>query len=707
MSSRRSPTTASSSRYRDDEDDRHRNHSRRDGSQLARRHGYPDQRYDARSDHANRKRDPSRSQRTGPFHFHSRDSSRQGRHHHQDDRKEVGRSNDQSRPEKRRSRDTSRQDHRHQSDRKETGHSNGQPRPEHGHSPATPPPAPAVPAPPAEPEAPLLFDELALLDPETCKKLEEDLIRQRRERRKAILQRHPVEPHVTTPPASGPPSEVRPVAAAPPTVPAQEPSVPPTHDPALLKMRDSLTGTLNQDDAAETPRAVDYVERPGSAVDPLPTAIMSPLTAQGTPSTSTKRSADTVVAEEVIRPDRDNDNDDDDDDDMFALPKPKRVSLGPSLSTNPGTPGSQQPPPELGSVRVVTHEVRPSLQDNWDDHEGYYRVILGELFDDRYHIFNNLGKGVFSTVIKARDTQDGDREVAIKVIRNNETMYRAGQKEIEVLNKLQENDPEDRKHCVRLIRHFEYRNHLCLVFESLSMNLREVLKKYGRDIGISLKAVRGYARQIFTALALLRRCHLVHADIKPDNILVDGAKSTLKVADFGSAADIRDNDPTPYLASRFYRAPEVILGLPYDYGVDVWSVGCTLYELYTGKILLPGRSNNGMLKLMIDLKGRFAPRLLKRGQFAPQYFNPEWTHFLYQEVDRVTRNLVIRPLLQTPKPTRDLRVRLDEYGHGAPPRLLNAFHDFLDRCLTLNPEKRLTPEEALAHPFIADRGLLS
>ena len=107
-----------------------------------------------------------------------------------------------------------------------------------------------------------------------------------------------------------------------------------------------------------------------------------------------------------------------------------------------------------------------------------------------------------------------------------------------------------------------------------SINLREVLKKFGRDVGINLRAVRAYAQQIFLGLSLLRKCNLLHADLKPDNILVrwtgfgfvgclsDGEqvnenRNMLKVCDLGSASDVSDNEITPYLVSRFYRAPEI------------------------------------------------------------------------------------------------------------------------------------------------------
>jgi serine/threonine-protein kinase PRP4 len=89
------------------------------------------------------------------------------------------------------------------------------------------------------------------------------------------------------------------------------------------------------------------------------------------------------------------------------------------------------------------------------------------------------------------------------------------------------------------------------------MNLREVLKKYGKDVGLNLKAIRLYAHQLLLALSLLKQCHILHADIKPDNILLSEKTSVLKLCDLGSAADISENAITPYLVSRFYRAPEI------------------------------------------------------------------------------------------------------------------------------------------------------
>lgn len=87
--------------------------------------------------------------------------------------------------------------------------------------------------------------------------------------------------------------------------------------------------------------------------------------------------------------------------------------------------------------------------------------------------------------------------------------------------------------------------------------------------------------------------------------------------------------------SRFYRAPEVILGMPYDHGVDMWSIGCTLYELYTGKILFTGDSNNQMLKTIMEIRGRLTPKLYKRGQLSGAHFDDQG-QFVSVERDKMT-----------------------------------------------------------------------
>jgi serine/threonine-protein kinase PRP4 len=232
------------------------------------------------------------------------------------------------------------------------------------------------------------------------------------------------------------------------------------------------------------------------------------------------------------------------------------------------------------------------------------------------------------------------------------------------------------------------------------MNLRELTKRYGRGIGLSLSAVRIYARQLLVALYHLRNCGVLHADIKPDNILVNERRTIVKVCDFGSAMFSGDNEITPYLVSRFYRAPEVILGLPYDHPLDMWSIGCVVYELATGKILFPGRTNNEMLKLMMDAKGPFPKRMIRRAEFSFKHFeNDAACSFALLEDDKVTGRPVRRSI-PNPQVKADFAALLT--GQSPDKRRLAQLADLLERMMTLDPDRRLTPKEALRHPFLRD-----
>lgn len=154
-----------------------------------------------------------------------------------------------------------------------------------------------------------------------------------------------------------------------------------------------------------------------------------------------------------------------------------------------------------------------------DDKDGYYKIRIGEILNGRYQIQSPLGRGMFSGVARAVDITTKDL-VAIKIMRNNDALRKGGYTEIAILEKLNNADPDSRKHIVKFERSFDYKGHLCMVFENLSLNLREVLRKFGNNVGINLGATRTYAYQIFVSLAHMRKCSIIHADLKPDNILV-------------------------------------------------------------------------------------------------------------------------------------------------------------------------------------------
>ena len=364
-----------------------------------------------------------------------------------------------------------------------------------------------------------------------------------------------------------------------------------------------------------------------------------------------------------------------------------------------------------------------NMDSNWNDSEGYYLPQIGELVLERYRTLGVVGKGVFSCVLKCIDTsiighdssddkESGKAHVAIKVIRNNDTMKKAAQKELAILEAIRENDPLDRCHCVKLLASAEVRAHAAIIFEFQDMNLREALKKFGKDVGINIQAVRLYARQLFSALNLLAKLKVVHADIKLDNILCSADCKRVKLCDFGSAfrESDYDNAPTPYLVSRFYRAPEIVLGLYYDKAIDMWSVAVCLYELFTGRIMFPGRTNNEMLRLYQLCRGRLSNKIIKSHLRAyssmelEPHFQPEDLRFKQLESDAFSGRPVVRlvdmPL--QPEPQNDLTQTLKSCrAAGDDGKLVSLLADLLGQCLHLDPLRRISIESTIKHGFLS------
>ncbi|KAG9192281.1 serine/threonine-protein kinase PRP4 [Alternaria panax] len=357
------------------------------------------------------------------------------------------------------------------------------------------------------------------------------------------------------------------------------------------------------------------------------------------------------------------------------------------------------------------------MLDNWDDPEGYYKLISNELVDGgRYRMIKGLGRGVFANVAQAEEVKTENKDanpriVAIKMIRRNDLMRRASQKEMDFLRKVNEADPQDKRHIIRLLGSFDHKGHLCIVFEHMSKNLRDLLKEETNGHGLTLPAVRIYARQMFLGLQHLQNCQVIHLDLKPDNVLVSADKKTIKLADFGTAVDKRDViERTEYLVSRFYRAPEIILGMDVGYPVDMWAVGCTVYELWTGKILFTGRSNNQMIKSFMDCLGWPSEKLLKKGLVNNILDNFELgppLKFISREVDQYNK-LSVRKIEQQKKINRDMKTRVHEAARNISsggPTLgeLNDLAGLLSASLHMNVEKRISPKEALAHKFFAGK----
>ena len=231
---------------------------------------------------------------------------------------------------------------------------------------------------------------------------------------------------------------------------------------------------------------------------------------------------------------------------------------------------------------------------------------------------------------------------------------------------------------------FYFRNHLCITFELLSINLYEFIKNNNFQ-GLSLALIRRFAVQILNSLKYLYREQIIHCDLKPENILLKSAnKSAIKVIDFGSSCFV-ENRMYTYIQSRFYRSPEVILGIPYGRGIDMWSFGCILAELYMGYPIFPGENEVDQMNYIMEIfdvpPRRIIEMASRRKHFFDSYGNP--------------RLVICRKSQRKRKPgSKDLGSVLKCKDKN--------FLTFLDGCLKWDPNERLTPEDALRHEWILE-----
>jgi serine/threonine-protein kinase PRP4 len=356
--------------------------------------------------------------------------------------------------------------------------------------------------------------------------------------------------------------------------------------------------------------------------------------------------------------------------------------------------------------------------DDFQDAEGYYKAAIGEtmtLYDNYFKVLGVVGKGVFSTVLKCSVENTEEKTslpstVALKFIRHNETMSRAAQNEVMFLKKL--NHP----HIINLElpmaqqQLLEHRGHVVMVFPYLSYNLRDVLQKFGKGVGLSLQAVRTYFYQLLSALMHLEDCNIIHADIKPDNMLVTEDFNTVKLCDFGSAMESGSADavPTPYLVSRFYRAPDIILGVVPTPAVDLWSVGVTVAEIFLGRLLFQGHSNNEMLGAFMETMGPFSAKTIRQHLVQvnklgiPAHFTQRQQNFIYlQETSQILNGKqIVKEIHLQIYPTSPIQQRLFKAKSSKDPRLdIQQFGALLQKVLCLEVTKRISVSEALKHGF--------
>lgn len=213
------------------------------------------------------------------------------------------------------------------------------------------------------------------------------------------------------------------------------------------------------------------------------------------------------------------------------------------------------------------------------------------------------------------------------------------------------------------------------------MNLYEFIKAHDFR-GFSLTLIRHFTRQLLNTLCLLYRKKIIHCDLKPENILlVHPLRSEIRVIDFGSSCFEHEKAYT-YIQSRFYRSPEVILGMNYGMPIDMWSLGCILAELYTGYPLFPGENEKEQMACIMEVFGPPEKYLIDKSTRRQLFFDKSGQ-------PRVTVSSKGRRRRPNSKDLRQV-LKCDN----------EPFLDFISRCLRWDPARRMNPIEAMSHEFI-------
>ncbi|MFS7960115.1 putative dual-specificity kinase CMGC-DYRK-PRP4 family [Helianthus anomalus] len=337
---------------------------------------------------------------------------------------------------------------------------------------------------------------------------------------------------------------------------------------------------------------------------------------------------------------------------------------------------------ETFNLKIVHRKNRTGFEEDKNFH-----VVLNSVIAGRYHVSEYLGSAAFSKAIQAHDLHTG-MDVCVKIIKNNKDFFDQSLDEIKLLKFVNKHDPGDKYHLLRLYDYFYYREHLLIVCELLKANLYE-FQKFNRESGgevyFTMPRLQSITIQCLEALQFLHGLGLIHCDLKPENILVKSySRCEVKVIDLGSSCFETDH-LCSYVQSRSYRAPEVILGLPYDKKIDIWSLGCILAELCTGNVLFQNDSPATLLARVIGIISPIDQDMLAKGRDTHKYFTKN--HMLYERNQDTNR---LEYLI--PKKT-SLRHRCPMGDQG--------FIDFVTHLLEINPKKRPSAAEALKHPWLS------
>ncbi|XP_028300726.1 homeodomain-interacting protein kinase 2-like [Gouania willdenowi] len=319
----------------------------------------------------------------------------------------------------------------------------------------------------------------------------------------------------------------------------------------------------------------------------------------------------------------------------------------------------------------------------------------------RYTILEFIGEGSFGKVAKCR-AHNSSKLVAVKILKKE--YFQDVEDELSVLKTISSLNA-DHFNLVTFYEQFEYLGYKCLVFELLDVDLLHLV------CSLNVNHIRPIAKQLMVALQGLKAVRVMHTDIKPDNIMmvnIDESPFSVKLIDFGMASPISAAMPGLRHQPIGYRAPEVCLGLPYSGAIDMWGVGCTLAFLFLNDNLFPVHCEYLMMQSMVEMLGMPSKYQLHFGLYSKRFFCHEvdelgtrWRLLTPEEyTSRNRRQAEEWPEYRPHLSSLDDLLYMSELGDNETVEDRKAFIEFLKELLNLDGEERISPIDALQHPYI-------
>ncbi|KFV73554.1 Cyclin-dependent kinase-like 3, partial [Struthio camelus australis] len=291
---------------------------------------------------------------------------------------------------------------------------------------------------------------------------------------------------------------------------------------------------------------------------------------------------------------------------------------------------------------------------------------------EMYEVLDKVGEGSYGTVVKCRHKDTG-QTVAIKILyeKSGKHINKTAMREVKFLQQFHH------ENMVNLIDVFRQKKRIHLVFEFVDHTVLDELQRY--CCGLDKKRLKKYLFQILRAVEYLHNNNVIHRDIKPENILVSQSGIT-KLCDFGFARTLATPGDvyTEYVATRWYRAPELVLkDRTYGKPIDIWALGCMMIEMATGNPYLRSSSDLDLLHKIVTKVGSLTPHLQ--------------SIFLRSSVF----SGMVLPEVQHPKNARK------KY-----PQLTGLLADMVHACLQINPDDRISCSDLLRHDYFTRDGFI-